>query len=291
MSLPRLPSRRRRVGEVWGVSMVRDEEDVLPTTLQHLLDQGLDRLLIADNLSQDRTSEILRRFADSDPRVLLATDTLDAYHQDHKMTLLARFASRSGADWVVPFDADEIWFAEQGTVGDHLRTLGRQIDAVGTVAAPLHDTIPLAAVGTAWNSGDFIVNATPATWGKIAVRAHPTVRIDFGNHGAARVGEVRAGLRIAHLVYRGPEQLARKVRRGDAALSLTSLSTEVGTHWRTLSKLSDDQVADLWHDVQAGISHPEISINVGGPMVRCRPLDWESWDPEGALATGDEDKA
>lgn len=43
--------RRRHSGEVWGVSIVRDEVDVVGLTVRHLLDQGVSRILVADNCS------------------------------------------------------------------------------------------------------------------------------------------------------------------------------------------------------------------------------------------------
>jgi hypothetical protein len=49
-----------------------------------------------------------------DSRVHVVTDREPAYFQAAKMTRLARAAARAGADWVVPFDADELWFADRG---------------------------------------------------------------------------------------------------------------------------------------------------------------------------------
>lgn len=283
LSLPQLPKRRRRVGEVWGISMVRNEADIVRTTLEHLLDQGLDRLLVSDNLSTDGTRQILQSLARNDPRILVATDDLDAFHQDHKITLLARHASLAGADWLVPFDGDEMWFAESRSVAEHLRQLGLEQDVVGTVTASSHDCIPLSPVVDDRRSSSFLLNATPAELKKVAVRAHPTVRISAGNHRAARAGAVRAGLRIAHAAYRGPDQLARKVRDGVEALTLANQASGIGWHWRHLAKLSDDEVAQLWAQAQSGESLPEVPLNVGGPMVPCRPLAWQTWDPNRCL--------
>ena len=283
LELPRIPLRRRRVGEVWGVSMVKNEEDVIRQVIEHLLEQGVDRLIVADNLSEDDTPVLLRHLAARDSRVLVAHDRLEAYHQDHKMTLLARAASRSGADWVVPFDADELWFAEAGSVAEHLRQLGSRPRLVATVRAAMHDTIPSADPDDAWDTSPLLVNATQSTLGKVAVRAHPTVRIGFGNHGAARVGEQADGLHIAHVVYRNAGQLARKVRSGSDAISLASSSSSVGSHWRDLAALSDAEVARLWREIQSGVPHPEIALNEGGPIVPCRPLEWATWDPDEVL--------
>lgn len=286
LTLPRVPAHRRRAGEVWGIAMVRNEEDIVRTTIEHMLAQGLDRVLVSDNLSTDGTAQILRDLAGGDSRVLVATDSLDAYHQDHKMTLLARYASRAGADWLVPFDADELWFAESTTVAEHLRGLGSESGLVGIVQAWLHDCVPLAAPGEDWSSDELLLNATPAKLTKVAVRAHPLVRINFGNHSAARAGAWAAGLHIAHAAYRSPEQLAGKVRRGNAALELADRASGYGGHWRHLATLSDEQIDELWTQAQSSIPLPDLPLNTGGPVVRCQPLEWQSWDPQGVLTPG-----
>ena len=43
---------------VVAVTMVRDEEDVIRSTVAHMLDE-VDAVIVADNLSTDRTREIL----------------------------------------------------------------------------------------------------------------------------------------------------------------------------------------------------------------------------------------
>ena len=107
MTLPTLPRRRRTMGEVWGVSVVRDEKDVLEAAVKHLFDQGIAHVLIADNRSTDGTREHLLEWAAADARVHVALDEEPAYIQSQKMTWLAHCAWRAGADWIVPFDADE----------------------------------------------------------------------------------------------------------------------------------------------------------------------------------------
>ncbi len=263
--------------------MVRNEEDIIRTTISHMLAQGLDRVLVSDNLSTDSTPHVLHDLARQDPRVLLVTDTLDAYHQDHKMTLLARYASRAGADWLVPFDADELWFAESTSVAQHLRDLGAAPRPVGTVRAWWHDCVTLARPEQDWRAADFLLNATPAPLMKIAVRAHPLVRINFGNHSAARAGDQADGLHIAHAAYRSPKQLAGKVRRGSSALELADRASGYGGHWRRLATLSDQQIDALWAQAQSGTALPDIPLNTGGPLIRCRPLEWRTWDPQALL--------
>lgn len=39
----------------WAIAMVRNEADVIETAVRHLVRQGVDHLLIVDNLSEDDT--------------------------------------------------------------------------------------------------------------------------------------------------------------------------------------------------------------------------------------------
>ena len=49
---PRLKGPRQ---EVWAVSVVKNELDILPSVLDHFFAQGIDRIIVADNLSTDGT--------------------------------------------------------------------------------------------------------------------------------------------------------------------------------------------------------------------------------------------
>src|SRR3712207_6180913 len=93
--------------KIFGISMVRNEVDIIRLSVLHHLSLGLHRLLIVDNGSTDGTDEELKRL-EQDKRVSWTRDT-SQYRQSEILTELAREAHRLGADWVVPFDADEFW--------------------------------------------------------------------------------------------------------------------------------------------------------------------------------------
>ena len=115
-----LPADISSAGGVWAVGLVRNEADIVATTVTNLLAQGIERVIIADNLSDDETKPMLEDMARHHPITVLV-DRLAAHYQAEKITLLAREAARAGASWVIPFDADEIWLAtEGGTVAQWL---------------------------------------------------------------------------------------------------------------------------------------------------------------------------
>ena len=281
MGFPKLPLRRRRVGEVWGVAMVRDELDVIGATLDHLLRQGTDRILVVDNGSIDGTRELLHQRAREDERILVGNDPVVPYYQSEKMTWLAHRAWRAGADWVIPFDADEWWFAGSGTLADHLRQRPEHV-----LHAHLHHMVPLQPNPLDLVGAEFVLDTTPGAVGKVAFRSHPLARVERGNHAVSRVGPVGSSLHIAHAIYRGPQQVMRKVRQGTQAAVLTGDDvTELTPHWASASVHDDAEVTRMWATISSGHAEPRLGFDAVGPMVHVRPGTWRSWDPDGAFAT------
>ena len=105
--------------KLFGVMMVRNEADILGVNLRHHFAQGVDQFLVVDNGSSDPTISVLESFAE-DGRLRWIRDA-GPYNQSDITTDLAREAGTMGADWVVPIDADEFWFAPEGTLKDVLR--------------------------------------------------------------------------------------------------------------------------------------------------------------------------
>ena len=89
-----LPTAQRHVGSVWGITLVKDEVDIIEITLRHQLDQGLDGIIVADNCSTDGTAELLRELAGTLP-IFVTTDGWRAHYQGVKMSLLASMAAQS----------------------------------------------------------------------------------------------------------------------------------------------------------------------------------------------------
>ena len=101
------------VVRVCGISVVRNEVDIMAASVAHHLSMGADLVLVLDNGSEDGTDEVLRTLAEGDDRVEWWRDD-SPFDQAALTTRLAREAHRRGADWIVPFDADEFWYAEGG---------------------------------------------------------------------------------------------------------------------------------------------------------------------------------
>ncbi len=246
-----LPEGVQSTGGVWAVGIVRDEADIVETVITNLLAQGVERVLVADNLSTDDTSSILRRMARSYPVTVLA-DRLAAHYQAEKITLLARAAAGAGAQWVVPFDADEVWTASPAsaaTVADWLSACTADV-----VQVPVFNHVPTA--GDDQDQSDPVRRlrwrkVEPNRLHKVAFRADRRARLQQGNHGVTRRGGRQRGLEIRHFPYRSEEQFVRKIRQGSAALAATDLDDEVGKHWRGLGAGDDEGLHEAWRSLVA----------------------------------------
>jgi Glycosyl transferase family 2 len=94
---------------IYGVMMVRNEADIIALTIRHHLAHGVDRMLVVDNGSSDGTDCVLEEL-NRDSRVQW-TRSNGKFRQADITTELAREAFLRGAEWVLPIDADEFWFA------------------------------------------------------------------------------------------------------------------------------------------------------------------------------------
>lgn len=245
-----------------AILRVKDEADVIEATVRHLLAQ-VDAAIVADNASTDGTLEILEGFIgdEGDSRVSLIRDPEVGYYQSRAMTALAAHARERGFAWVVPCDADEVWYANGTRIGDWLSELPAD---VAIVTAELYDHVataddppaqelypammtpegPAGAVGCVRFLDPFKRigwrRREPAKLQKVACRLLPGLVIQQGNHSASYPGEhvgIAGGLVVRHFPYRSVPQFVHKVRVGAAAYAATDLPPFIGAHWRQYGEL------------------------------------------------------
>jgi hypothetical protein len=269
---PSLRDAPRRAGSVWGVAMMRDEIDTAGHVVRHMLDQGIDQIVVSDNGSVDGTTEVLRSLSQDHP-VHVVHDPVELYAQSTKMTILARLASKAGADWVVPFDADELWFARGASVADFLRSCD---DAI--VRAEIHNVFPSNA-DDASESDVFrrlgAIDRTPFPIRKVAFRTSRLFKVGEGNMDVSRRGTRRDGLFIAHYPWRSYEQLVGKLRRGRKALE--GVDSSLGVHWREAGGWSDERLGEAWQALLAGEPVHDLSWSPVGDLVAESPGTWNTW--------------
>ena len=235
-----------------GVSMFRDEKDIAAWTLLHLFDQGVDRIVVADNLSVDGTREILDAIARTYPLTVI-DDPDPAYYQADKMTRLAHVAGEMGAEWVLPFDADEYWYSPHGTIRDTLSTVPADV-----VKAWGWDHIPQRTDSCEADPFRRIVHRRQETQKlpKVAFRYASDAKLHMGNHDVDRAGtRIDHALAYRHFGYRSYSQMVRKLRNGREAYEATDLHPMYGTHWREGGAKPDDVLRKEW---DAFLSEPGL---------------------------------
>jgi glycosyl transferase family 2 len=147
-------------GEILAVLTARNEELRLPSCLRHLCKLGVDRVILIDNLSTDRTAQI----AAADERVHLFTVPGNYagsnFGVDWVNVLLDRYAR---GHWVFVGDVDELLvFPGADRIG--LRPLCDHLDSLGSEAlrALLLDCFPEAALADVrFGSDDDLLEAAP----------------------------------------------------------------------------------------------------------------------------------
>lgn len=220
----------------WAVSMIKDESDVVEGMLRHLVDE-VDHLLVADNGSTDGTREILDQLAGELP-LTVVDDPDPAYRQSAKMSALAERAAEGGATWILPVDADELWWSRFGRIRDILAP----VDAdVAPALLTNHFCTSLDPPG----DDPFVTmqwrQAEPQALPKVAFRWREGAVIHQGNHGVTLPGRVVHApnlVELRHFPYRTAEQMVRKAINGAAAYKAADgLPEEMGVHWRAYGRI------------------------------------------------------
>lgn len=237
---------------VWAVAVVRDEADIIEQTVRQMR-ANVDRVLIADNGSTDGTRQILDQLG-----VLVVDDDVRGFYQAEKVTRLAQMAREAGAEWVVPFDADELWQTPPGrTIRDVLESQPAEVRAVGavfwnhvpTTADDPEEPDPIARMR--WRemrNGELL---------RVACRTHPDLVIEDGNHFASygphpsnaawpAIEFAWPQLAVRHYSVRSRDQFVAKVRKVADGLAAAELHPAIASHWRKWAVLDPAGVEAEW---------------------------------------------
>lgn len=262
---------------VWAVTMVKDELDILPYTLAHLAGEGVEGIIVADNLSTDGTWEWLRDGPALDCVLVTRRDNEVGYYQSDKMTALVHEAFSYGADWVIPFDADELWFNRSATLHE---TLAAHTQTSGVLQVAFHNYFP-TSLDAANEPNPFrrITRRDPdvAELRKVIVHAHPSVTVTQGNHeaiGPEPFPRCGTPITMAHFPWRSPEQFVRKVRNGAAAYRATDLALGMGAHWRQYGAMLDE------HGPESVVEHYQTWFFDPDKTLIDDPVPWNGPKPQ-----------
>lgn len=231
---------------VFGIAMVKNEQDIIEPVIEHMLTQ-VDHIIVADNMSTDLTYDILKNYP-----ITLIRDEEVAYEQSKKMTALAMQAKAAGADWVVPFDADEIWYSPHF---DTIKECLENLDGAHVATADLYDHRSSASDPHLYNPIKRMGYRTekPGPLQKVACKVYDNLTIHMGNHNCDYNGlepkRVDGQLVVRHFPYRSADQFVSKVRHGVAAIKKTQFSDDVGAHWRQYGEILDTRGPQGIYDI------------------------------------------
>ncbi len=225
--------------------LVRDEEDILEWILRYHLSRGVDHFVVTDNLSIDRTPDILHQF-EREGVVTYIHESADDYSQDLWVTRMTEFAqSELRPDWILHSDADEFWWPDDHP--DLKQAFSAVPPDVRVVKVDRQNFLgPAEDTGTTFFSRMiFRQLVSKSSLGeplppKVAHRPLWSPYVHQGNHRVSEDGEVLSatelcGVSLLHFPARSPAQFRNKIAKGGAAyVRNTRLDRRTGATWRSL---------------------------------------------------------
>jgi hypothetical protein len=259
--------------------LVRDELDILPSTLEYHLAQGVDHVIVTDNGSLDGTRQRLAGYARGG-RVTVLDEPPSDFSQHRWVTRMARLAATEfAADWVLNGDADEMFVWSGGTLRDALR---RVPVGVSRLVVRRHDFVPWERPCVLAPPLEMIYRKTASTNvagtalpPKIIHRGAADVVIGQGNHTAVSEAftgpSIEGDLEIFHYPIRTLAQFETKVRNGGSGYARnTELPEPIGFHKRrwyaqlleaTLDREYRERLFYSSSRLQAGLASGELIVD------------------------------
>jgi len=97
-----------------AVGVAANEWPMIGCSVLSLLEQGVDEVILVDCGSQDESVDGLRRLREAGWPVTVIEEPKATFRQAALTNLLWQVAVDRGADWTLPFDADEFFLVEGG---------------------------------------------------------------------------------------------------------------------------------------------------------------------------------
>lgn len=239
--------------------LVRDNEDIIATNIDYHLSRGVDFFIVTDNLSEDRTPEILKSYQEQG-LLHYIYESDDDYAQNKWVTRMARLAATEfSADWVINNDADEFWWPEQQNLKELLSAIpadfiAAKAERVNFLPVSFSPDGFFADVMTIREAQSLNALGKPLP-PKVCHRAHPDIEVTQGNHGVVfdgiRVKPEPVPIIVFHFPLRSYIQFANKISKGGSAFERNlELPKDVGATWRKWYKMLQEGTLKDYYQTQ-----------------------------------------
>jgi len=216
---------------ICAIATIYNEGDICGPSIEHLLTLGVDRVYVAHGPSTDDTLDVLHGFGRA---VVVVDDPSPVHLQPQRTHELSERATADGAEWVIPFDADEFVYPPNH---DTIR------DALATVSADVNKLVISCFGHTDWDHRHVKHRDLP----KVAWRAGLPIQTTPGNHFVVIDGQEQYDvLWLRELQFRSFEHMQRKVEERCRTLD-PALGHSAGGHITRLKGLNDVDLLDAWN--------------------------------------------
>ncbi len=236
---------------IWAVSMVRNEEDIIESFCRYTL-QYCDGLLIRDDNSVDHTGWIIKQLITEGLQIvpfetpLSGTSDFGRYQFDVFNDLARMAFEERGADWVIPLDADEFLFCpDYSDPRVEIEKLDESVDYRIYSRTYIFEEPPSdRSVFMPYQFQSFLRNPKE----KRMVKTLLSRKLYFGSRAKISIGhhhiefdadphpntELSASLLSAHYPFRSVEQMLAKVIIGELNYKASLNRNNCGLHWNIM---------------------------------------------------------
>ncbi len=208
--------------------LVKNEEDIIDDCMRFHLTHGVDKVIVTDNGSTDRTKEMLARY----PEVVELIDEPDkVYRQSVWVTRMARLACKFKPDWVVHLDADEFWHGLKNVY---------KMEAGVVYLEDFYEHPPLKTPYRSIKDRPYYyARPKPLEHGRLVHSPSEDAVVFQGNHTVANVGgkiSYTEKIYLHHYSNRSFEQFTKKAKQAECYNNYKGPAVD-GSHWRRYHQL------------------------------------------------------